>query len=193
MLFAADAWPGIADGSITLTFRAWKRPQAREGARHHTPAGDIIIESIALVPAAEIPDTDAQRAGFSSRAALLARLGTAPPAEVYRVSFRYAGSDPRLALRNQAALSDAEFAALRARLDRLDRAGAWIRPTLEAIRERPGAVSTELAAALGRDRLPFKEDVRKLKALGLTESLAVGYRLTPRGLAVLGRLRTGDG
>ena len=28
---------------------------------------------------------------------------------------------------------------------------------------------------------PFKADVRKLKELGLTESLPVGYRLSPRG------------
>ncbi len=31
----------------------------------------------------------------------------------------------------------------------------------------------------------FKTNVRKLKALGLTESLEVGYRLSPRGRAFL--------
>jgi hypothetical protein len=31
----------------------------------------------------------------------------------------------------------------------------------------------------------FKRDVRKLKELGLTESLEVGYRLSPRGAALL--------
>jgi hypothetical protein len=31
-------------------------------------------------------------------------------------------------------------------------------------------------------------DVRKLKELGLTESLEVGYRLSPRGRALLARL-----
>ena len=43
----------------------------------------------------------------------------------------------------------------------------------------------DLAARLGRERLDFKTDVRKLKALGLTESLTVGYRLSPRGMAWL--------
>jgi hypothetical protein len=33
----------------------------------------------------------------------------------------------------------------------------------------------------------FKTDVRKLKGLGLTESLEVGYRLPPRGQAWLER------
>ncbi len=37
-----------------------------------------------------------------------------------------------------------------------------------------------------KDTLPFKRDVRKLKELGLTESLAVGYRISPRGRAYLG-------
>ena len=31
----------------------------------------------------------------------------------------------------------------------------------------------------------FKRDVRKLKELGLTESLEIGYRLSPRGVAFM--------
>jgi biotin operon repressor len=48
--------------------------------------------------------------------------------------------------------------------------------------------AADLAAGLGRERAAFKADVRKLKELGLTESLEVGYRLSPRGRALLGRL-----
>jgi hypothetical protein len=43
----------------------------------------------------------------------------------------------------------------------------------------------DLAASFGRETQPFKRDVRKLKDLGLTESLEVGYRLSPRGRAFL--------
>jgi hypothetical protein len=39
------------------------------------------------------------------------------------------------------------------------------------------------------ERAPFKLDVRKLKRLGLTESLEVGYRLSPRGRAFIDRTR----
>jgi hypothetical protein len=35
---------------------------------------------------------------------------------------------------------------------------------------------------------PFKVNVRKLKALGLTESLEIGYRLSARGHAWLARV-----
>ena len=74
------------------------------------------------------------------------------------------------------------------RLDRLDAAsptGAWTRATLGLIARKPAVRAGDLAAELGRERLPFKADVRKLKRLGLTESLDVGYRLSPRGRAYL--------
>jgi hypothetical protein len=60
---------------------------------------------------------------------------------------------------------------------------------LELVASRPGVRAADLAASLGRETLPFKVDVRKLKELGLTESLEVGYRLSPRGRAVMRRLR----
>jgi hypothetical protein len=55
------------------------------------------------------------------------------------------------------------------------------------IARRPGVRAADLAAEVGRERLPFKADVRKLKRLGLTEALEVGYRLSPRGRAYVGR------
>jgi hypothetical protein len=58
---------------------------------------------------------------------------------------------------------------------------------LRLIADRPGTRAADLAAELGREKLPFKAEVRKLKELGLTESLQVGYRLSPRGRAYLGR------
>jgi hypothetical protein len=56
---------------------------------------------------------------------------------------------------------------------------------LEPIAARPATRAPDLAASLGRETAPFKADVRKLKELGLTESLLVGYRLSPRGRAYL--------
>ena len=55
----------------------------------------------------------------------------------------------------------------------------------QLIGDRPAVRAGDLADDLGRERLSFKTDVRKLKALGLTESLTVGYRLSPRGRAFL--------
>lgn len=50
---------------------------------------------------------------------------------------------------------------------------------------QPATRAADLAAGFGRETAPFKLDVRKLKHLGLTESLEVGYRLSPRGEAHL--------
>ena len=50
--------------------------------------------------------------------------------------------------------------------------------------------SVHLAETLGWDRPEFKLQVRRLKALGLTISLDVGYRLSPRGEAYLAWVRS---
>jgi hypothetical protein len=68
---------------------------------------------------------------------------------------------------------------------RLDRLGPWAWEVLEAIGEHPGLRAPDLAARFGRETAPFKRDVRKLKELGLTVSLPIGYELSPRGQLTL--------
>jgi hypothetical protein len=187
VLFGRRFWDGIADGSITLAYRRWKRTAARAGARHRVARGVIEIVSVTVVEEADIRDDDARRAGYATRAELLAELARHEGA-LHRVEFRYVGADPRIALRKRDRLDSSEMMEVAGRLHRLDRAsrsGPWTRATLELIGRRPGVAAGELAPDLGRERAPFKRDVRKLKELGLTESLPVGYRLSPRGHAVV--------
>jgi hypothetical protein len=191
MLFEQRLWTGLADGSVTVTFRRWRRPRARPGGRHRTPAGVLAVDAVTEVDPAAITEADARRAGFASLAALLRQLDRHGDGPVYRVDLHHAGADPREALRQADDLSEEELAGLRARLERLDRAardGPWTVVTLELIGDRPGVRAADLAVAAGRERLPFKADVRKLKELGLTESLEVGYQLSPRGRVLLGRV-----
>ena len=49
-------------------------------------------------------------------------------------------------------------------------------------------MSTDLAAQAGQERRAYKMRMPRLKALGLTESLERGYRLSPRGRAFLASL-----
>jgi hypothetical protein len=184
MLFSMDSWPGIADGSITITFRAWTRPQAKVGGRYRI--GGMLIEAtdVREVRVGEITDDDARRAGASDRAALVKRLGTNDP--VWRVDFVFQGPDDRIARRNDTSSED--LTGVMARLSRLDRSGAWTRQTLQLIERYPGIVSTTLARQANQERPAFKLNVRKLKELGLTESLDIGYRLSPRGEAVLRKM-----
>ena len=190
MLFRQQFWAGLADGSVTLAFRRWKRPTVKAGGRLTTPSGVLAIDAVELIDDGDITDVDARRSGFVDRAALLDELA-GREGELYRIAFHRAGEDPRIALREQAALTEADVDELARRLARLDRAsthGPWTEAVLQLIAERPGVRAGDLADALGRERLAFKADVRKLKALGLTESLQVGYRLSPRGQAWLDRV-----
>jgi hypothetical protein len=191
MLFKQRFWKGLANGTVTVTFRRWKRPQAVVGRRYRTPAGLIEVDAVERVEAAGISERDVRRAGYRDRSKLLAdldRYGSGKP--VYRIGFHFAGADPREELRRSDELAGDELAELTARLARLDRAGPrgpWTSTILRLIGERPGVRAAELAASMGRDRASFKLDVRRLKELGLTESLEVGYRLSPRGRALLTR------
>ena len=184
MLLPVDALRGIAAGEITVAFRRWKRPTVRAGGTLTTRVGVLAID--AVEPVDDVDEEGARRAGFPDAAAARARLR--PEGTLYRVTFHLAGPDPRIALRERAELAPEELADLRARLARLDRSnprGPWTDATLRTIAARPGVRAADLAEEAGVERLRWKADVRKLKALGLTESLEVGYRLSPRGEAYL--------
>ncbi len=191
MLFRQSFWAGLADGSVTVAFRRWKRPTVKTGGRQTTPAGVLAIDHVVETQEREITEADARRAGFADREALLAELA-GRAGQLYRIEFHLAGADPRVALRERSALTPDDVAELDRRLSRVDGAcphGPWTGDVLGLIADRPGVRAGDLAEAMGRERLAFKADVRKLKALGLTESLPVGYRLSPRGEAWLSRER----
>ena len=188
MLFKRASLDGIAAGEITVAFRRWTRPTVRAGGTLKTAVGVLAIEAVERVPAEAITEAEARRAGHPSREALLAELDARDEGEIYRIELRRAGPDPRIALRERADLSGEELAALRKRLSRLDAAspvGPWTLAVLRLIDRNPGVRAGDLAPQVQQERLPFKVNVRKLKGLGLTESLETGYRLSPRGRAFL--------
>ena len=187
MLFRQDVLRRIGEGEVTLAFRRWRRPTVKAGGTLRTRVGVLAIESVELVDERHVTDADARRAGAADREELLAALPG--EGELHRIEFRLAGPDPRIALRERSKISPAERAEIDARLARLDAAsrhGPWTAAALDLIAERPGTRAPDLAASLGRETARFKADVRKLKELGLTESLEVGYRLSPRGRAYCG-------
>ena len=193
VLFEQRFWPMIADGSVTVTFRRWRRVQAAAGRRNRTPAGIVEVERVEVVAAGDITDADARRSGFESAAAVVAGLRGDESIPIYRIQFHLVDEpDPRAELAADDDLTGDDLAEIDRRLDRLDRSsphGPWTRAALGAIAAQPGTRAPDLAAQFGRETQPFKLDVRKLKSLGLTLSLKVGYRLSPRGEAYL-RART---
>jgi hypothetical protein len=177
---------GVADGSVRLAFRRWRQQDVRPGQVFTTAAGLVRVDTVRVVTSEAITDDEARLAGWPDADRLRRRL--APEGETYRVELSYAGPDPRIALRESAALSAEDVADLDRRLERLDRAathGPWTPHYLELIREQPQRRAPDLAALVGRETAPFKLDVRKLKNLGLTVSFPVGYEVSARGLAYL--------
>ena len=193
MRFPPRTLEGIAAGKIDRAFRRWDRPMVRAGATQLTAIGLIGFGRVEAIAREEVTDDEARRAGFESGEQLLAFLERRASGDVYRVMLRVMGPDPRVALREEVP-DERELDRLCSRLERLDRAsshGAWTQQALELIEAHPERRAGDLAEMVGRERLPFKVDVRKLKQLGLTESLPIGYRLSPRGGAVLDHMRKG--
>lgn len=191
MLFAGSDRDGVAEGRITVAYRRWAEPRVVEGRIYRTNAGRIQIDSIRQVNPDLIADGDAdlELADRQNARDVRRRLRGDESLPTFLIRFHLvSGPDPREELAAQTSLSPEDLEDLRTRLaqfDRLSNHGAWTLDTLRLIQTRPGVRAADLAASVGRETAPFKLDVRKLKNLGLTYSLEVGYRLSPRGAAYL--------
>jgi hypothetical protein len=183
MLFRSHILQGIAEGRVTLAFRRWRRPPPADGSSLRSPIGVLRLDRVTIVDEGDITMEDIGRTGMS-RDEL--RASIAGEGRLLRIELRLAGEDPRIALRERLP-ERAELETIVAKLSRIDAACAapWTRRYLQLIADRPGVVSHVLAKRVDAEVPPFKRRVRQLKELGLTESLEVGYRLSPRGRAVL--------
>ncbi|MBX3284653.1 MAG: hypothetical protein KF703_04850 [Actinobacteria bacterium] len=184
MLFPVALHPSIGDGSVTVAFRRWKRPTVVAGGTLLTAVGQLAIDAVDEVDEADLTDADARAAGHPSLDDLRATFRPGDDRTLYRIRFHVAGDDPRAALRADDDLDPDGRRSIDEQLARWDRAsasGPWTVATLQAIGAAPGAPSRLLAPELDVDQPTLKRRVRQLKGLGLTESLEVGYRLSPRG------------
>ncbi len=200
MLFKHRFHAGIRDGTITRSYRTWAAPRVKVGAQYRLGPGDaVLVTGLDEVALGKIPKVDAARCGFADREELLATIRKLAKttltarSKVWRVTFRCVQDvDPRIAKRTDASAASLDDVQARlARMDKLSRRGPWTYEVLQLIADKPRVVASELAPHMQRERLAFKADVRKLKALGLTISHGVGYSLSKRGRAVLKRGRDG--
>ncbi|MCU1427248.1 MAG: hypothetical protein JWL83_1248 [Actinomycetia bacterium] len=174
-----------------MTFRRWRRRQVVAGHRYRTAAGMLEVDAIDVVEPGSITDAEARSSGYPDAATLIHDLRGEESLPVYRIAFHVIHEpDPRAVLANTSDLGDEDVAEIDRRLARLDAAsthGPWTAAVLDVIARRPERRAGDLAIEFGREMQPFKTDVRKLKNLGLTLSLTVGYRLSPRGEAYRAR------
>jgi hypothetical protein len=194
LLFKKAFHAGLESGAITLTFRRWEKPHVKAGGRYRChPIGVLEVDAITRVRISAITEADAAAAGFESRALLVSYLAELGPltgkTEVFRVALHHGGDGDRVEIALADELTADDIAEITTRLARLDRrpAGPWTAKTLSIIGKQPQVAASKLAAQLGRETLPFKVDVRKLKKLGLTQSFEVGYEISPRGRAYLAK------
>lgn len=192
LLFQKTFHEGLKSGAITLTYRRWQTARVKAGGRYRChPIGVLEVDGISRVKVTDITTDDALRAGFEAREALIEYLrgGPAgrldPATELFRVELHYAGDGDRVPIALEADLSPDDIQTLQKKLAKLDADSPWTLDTLHAIEQHPQVAARILAQKLGRERDPFKVDVRKLKRLGLTQSFEVGYELSPRGKAFL--------
>ena len=192
MLLTRATLEAIAAGSVTLAFRRWCRPTVRTGGTLTTAVGVLSIDDVSPVDLGDITKSDLRASGHADLKTLRCLLSKGAGRTVYRIALRRHGPDPRIALR-AAVPSAADMDRIEARMAQWDSAspsGPWTRKVLRLLGRRPGVRAPDLAQRVGMETPRFKTNIRKLKGLGLTESLKVGYRLSPRGEVFLGRTRT---
>ena len=191
MLFKAAVLEQIARGRVRLALRRWRRPTVKSGGRLRTAAGVLLIGDVSPIAETDLTDADAAAAGYPNVAAALMNIGVAGTSQLYRIEIAGIEPDGRIALRDAAEPDEKGWTAIRARFAKWDAtAPGYHLSILEAVGQRPGVAAALLAAGLGREKATFKRDVRKLKELGLTVTLEVGYRLSARGEVVLSRLKS---
>ena len=140
MLLRRKELEAIKAGQIDLAFRRWAQPRLRAGTRMRTAIGLVEVTSVEPVAPDAITDDDARRAGAPDRDKLIDRLTAARADQpIHRVGLRFAGADPRIALRENADLTDDELDQITKRLNRLDKArGApWTEAMLALIEPNP--------------------------------------------------------
>lgn len=185
----------IVAGDVDLAFRWWKRPTVKTGGRLRTAVGELSIVDISVIRFESLTENDAKRAGYQSLEGLKKDLARQSDRTFYRITLQFSGADSRIALRDDVDLSAEQCLALIHRLDHIDKGigvSGLSMKALELIERYPERRAQELADELGLAKEPFKTHVRKLKERGLTESLSVGYRLSPKGRYVLQHARKTD-
>lgn len=192
MLLNRDTAEGIANGTITLVLRRWDVPRAKQGGTQRTSVGTIRIDDVKQYPGGyRVTAAQARAAGYPDAKSAQADLDRRPAKHTYGITVSYLAPDERVDLAADDNLSGSDVDAISAQLRRWDAAAEapWTHEYLALIVANEAVRAPDLAARLGMETARFKRRVRQLKGLGLTISLDVGYRISPRGRAYLGTIK----
>jgi hypothetical protein len=105
MEFSPELRSDVLAGEITLSVRLWKRRRVKPGGRYRVGFGEIEVDTIELVPFAEITGEDVARAGELDRESLRERAAHAGPIDedtlVYRIEFHAVSPDAERTARSR--------------------------------------------------------------------------------------------
>lgn len=188
MQFTTESSVGILAGRITVSFRNWKRPHAAVGGVYRLrPSGAVKVTGVRPVRLCDVEADDLRLSGFDSVAEIARFLTLPESANVTRVQFELTDEPAGKPL------PDLSADDVVTRLQATDRRSTapWTVGVLALIRAHPATRAGDLAPRMGWDTPAFKANVRKLKRIGLTQSLETGYRLTDLGEQVAALMNDG--
>ncbi len=177
MLLNNKTLDAIKAGEISVVFRVWKRPTVKTGGTLKTRKGVLSIVKVEQIDRSKVTAKDIKNAGLASRDEICEMMREG---DFYKITVSYKGEDPRIALRQN--VDKKELTIVCAKLKSI---GDWTAQYLQMIHDQPNIHAQILADSVGIEKLKFKAKVRRLKTLGLTESLRPGYKLSLRGEEVL--------
>ncbi|HZP52889.1 ASCH domain-containing protein [Actinocrinis sp.] len=94
MEFSRELREDVLSGEITVSFRLWSRPKVKPGGRYRVGSGQIVVDSVDLVPFSAIDEADLRRCGDADLESLRRRAAHAGPVHddtlLYRIEFHVA-------------------------------------------------------------------------------------------------------
>ena len=94
MEFSRELREDVLSGAITVSFRLWRRSRVKPGGRYRVGGGEIVVDSVELVPFSAIDDADLRRCGETDLESLRRRAAHAGPVDedtlLYRIEFHVA-------------------------------------------------------------------------------------------------------
>ena len=99
MLFKTKFLALIKAKKIETAIRKWTRPTVKENGTLITAVGQLRITSVKKIKYNEITDEEVIKAGYSGREELDTELSYKNAGEIYIITFRLEGEDPRIELR----------------------------------------------------------------------------------------------
>ena len=86
--FSKELREDVLSGEITVSFRLWRQARVKAGGRYRVGTGEILVDSVELVPFSSIDDADLRRTGETDLESLRRRTAHAGPVQDDTLLFR---------------------------------------------------------------------------------------------------------